>query len=52
MIHTMAIAGRALQEPKFTAAAIHAAQFILDKLWSEGGLLRRYRDGEASSAPA
>lgn len=48
MIHTMACAGRALQEPRYVAAAIQAAQFILDKLWTPNGLMRRYRDGEAN----
>lgn len=47
MIHVMAIAGKAFDEQRFTAAAINAAQFVLDHLWTDGGLLRRYRDGDA-----
>ena len=48
MITAMARAGRILQEPRFTAAAEAAAQFILQKMTDQtGGLLRRYKDGRA-----
>ena len=43
MIETLALAGRLLDEPRYTAAAAAAARFILDQLYDDGtGLL--YRD--------
>jgi len=47
MIGTMAYAGRALSEPRYRVAAERAANFVLDRLKTPGGLLRRWRDGEA-----
>ena len=47
MIAAFAYGGQTLDEPKYTAAAEKAADFILSKLTSKSGLLRRYRDGEA-----
>jgi uncharacterized protein len=43
MIETLALAGRLLEEPRYTAAAAAAADFILDQLYDDGtGVL--YRD--------
>ena len=43
MIETLALAGRLLEEPRYTAAAAAAAGFILDRLYDDGtGVL--YRD--------
>ncbi|MGB7930917.1 MAG: thioredoxin domain-containing protein [Gammaproteobacteria bacterium] len=43
MIETLALAGRLLEEPRYTAAAAVAAGFILDQLYDDGtGVL--YRD--------
>jgi len=48
MIAAMAIAGRVLNENKYTQAAINAVNFILNNLIRDDGrLLSRYRDGEA-----
>ncbi len=47
MIYTMVEAGRAFQEQKYVTAAINAAQFIIDNLWHEGRLLRRWREDES-----
>lgn len=48
MIFSMIEAGTALGEERFVKAAVDAAQFIRDRMWKEGHLLRRWRDGEAS----
>jgi uncharacterized protein YyaL (SSP411 family) len=48
MIHAMVEAGCALQEPKYREAGVKAARFIKERLWKEGCLLRRWRDGEAN----
>ena len=52
MIAAFARAGRVLIDrpvaSEYLAAARRAASFIRTKLWSEAGLLRRYRDGEAA----
>jgi uncharacterized protein YyaL (SSP411 family) len=48
MIHALAEAGAALDEPRYLAAAVRAAQFIKKTLWKPGQLLRRWRDGQAS----
>jgi uncharacterized protein YyaL (SSP411 family) len=49
MIATLAKAGRALGEPRYTEVASRTVDFILSKMRTpEGRLLRRYRDGDAS----
>jgi uncharacterized protein YyaL (SSP411 family) len=47
MIGAMAYAARALSEPRYREGAERAARFVLDRLKVPGGLLRRWRDGEA-----
>jgi uncharacterized protein len=48
MISAMAQAGSVLSEPRFTAAAARAADFILDRLRSPSGqLFHTYKDGSA-----
>ena len=48
MIAALARAGQTLDEPRYTAAAVRAADFILRKLRTEDGrLLKRYRNGNA-----
>jgi uncharacterized protein YyaL (SSP411 family) len=48
MIAALAKAGRALDEPKYTSAAVKAADFIMRRLRDKNGrLLKRYRDGKA-----
>ena len=47
MIGSLAYAGRQLNEPRYTAAATRAADFILRAMVRDGTLLRSYRDGEA-----
>ena len=48
MIAALARAGRALGRPVYVQAAAKAARFILENLSSsQGGLLRRFRDGRA-----
>ena len=46
MIHAMALAGRVLDEPRYTGAAVRAAEFIWTHLRKDGGLLRSCRGGE------
>ncbi|MGQ3684292.1 MAG: thioredoxin domain-containing protein [Candidatus Loosdrechtia sp.] len=49
MIAALAKGAQVLCEPKYTQAAIRAAEFVLHTLQQEDGtLLRRYRQGEAS----
>jgi len=49
MIASLSFGSRVLNEPKYKKAAEKAAQFALTKLMdSEGRLLHRYRDGDAS----
>ena len=50
MISALALASRALGEPKYRDAAVAAAEFLLSKMWDgqSGRLLRRYRAGEAA----
>lgn len=48
MICSMAEAGAALDNERFSQAAVDAAKFIRAKMWRDGHLLRRWRDGEAS----
>lgn len=50
VIHTLARAGSAFQEPQFIKAATKAANFIQEKMWKGNKLFRRWRDGEASFA--
>lgn len=45
MIHAMIEAGKAFNEPRFVNAAVNAAMFIFERLWQEGALYRRYREG-------
>lgn len=47
MIDAMIKASSAFQKEEFAQAALKAAQFIKSKLWVEGNLLRRYREGES-----
>jgi uncharacterized protein YyaL (SSP411 family) len=47
MIAAFALAGRAFESERYVAAAVSAAEFILDSLRVEEGLLHRYRAGEA-----
>jgi uncharacterized protein YyaL (SSP411 family) len=47
MIHSLALAGCALDEVKYLQAAEKAAAFIHENLWKKGRLLRRWREGEA-----
>ena len=48
MIAALARAGQVLDEPRYTAAAVKAADFMLRKLRTENGrLLKRYRNGNA-----
>ncbi|KAF3363086.1 putative protein YyaL [Chlamydiales bacterium STE3] len=46
MLNAFAEAGAAFQEPKYTKIAVQTADFIKNKLWGNGKLLRRWRDGE------
>ncbi len=49
MIAALAKSTQVFNEPQFTAAAIKAAEFILNTLQDENGrLLHRYRNGEAA----
>ena len=48
MIRAFARAGAVLEEPRYTVAARRAAEFIKAKLWKDGTLLRRYREGNAA----
>jgi len=52
MIAALARGGRTLGEPRYTEAAMRAADFVLSRLSTKGGerLLRRFRDGEAAGA--
>ncbi|HWI65970.1 MAG TPA: thioredoxin domain-containing protein, partial [Symbiobacteriaceae bacterium] len=48
MIRAFAQAGRVLRQIPFISAGCSAAQFVLDRLTDkDGGLLRRYKDGDA-----
>ena len=46
MISALSLAGRVLQEPEYTNMASRAAEFIWSRLYVEGTLYRRFRDGE------
>jgi uncharacterized protein len=48
MISAFAAAGAALNEPRYAEAARRAAEFILERMYSGGVLLRRYRAGDAA----
>jgi hypothetical protein len=47
MIGALAVAGKILNEPRYTEAAERAARFCLTTLRPQGELLRRYARGEA-----
>jgi len=47
MISAMAKGGAVLREARYGEAARRAADFVLEKMYREGSLLRRYREGEA-----
>ena len=48
MIVALSKAGSVLNEPRYTAAAVKAADFVLRKLRAENGrLVKRYRNGKA-----
>lgn len=46
-ISALAVGGRVLAEPRYTAAAARAAGFVLERMVKEGRLQRRWMDGEA-----
>jgi uncharacterized protein YyaL (SSP411 family) len=48
MIAALARAGRVTGEPDLVAAAREAAAFLHQRMWRDGGLLHRYRAGEAA----
>jgi uncharacterized protein len=48
MISAFALAGAVLEEPRYAEAARRAAEFIIEKMYTGGQLLRRYRAGEAA----
>ena len=48
MIRAFARAGAVLNEPRYTAAARKAADFLASHLYLDGTLLRRYREGSAA----
>jgi uncharacterized protein YyaL (SSP411 family) len=48
MIGALARADQVLQEPRYRAAAVRAADFLLTHLRRDGDLLRRWRAGEAA----
>jgi uncharacterized protein YyaL (SSP411 family) len=48
MVAALAKASRALGEAGYAEPALKAIDFIMDKLYRDGRLLRRYRDGEAA----
>ena len=47
VIDAMIKAASALSEPRYEEAAIKAAEFIRNRMWKEGRLLRRWREKEA-----
>ncbi|MFM2126451.1 MAG: hypothetical protein RL328_2902 [Acidobacteriota bacterium] len=48
MISAFAKGAQVLDEPRYADAALRAAAFVRAKLWRDGTLLRRYRDGDAA----
>jgi len=47
MIYALAEAGCIFNNPDYLVRAQKTAHFLRDKLWKDGTLLRRYRDGDA-----
>ena len=47
MIGPMAQAGVAFAEPRYVEAAVKAAEFIMEHMWKDDGLLRTHRHGES-----
>jgi len=47
MVRGLSVAGRAFGRPEWVAMARGAADFVLEKMWSEGRLLRSYQEGQA-----
>jgi uncharacterized protein YyaL (SSP411 family) len=47
MIYALAEAGRAFNQPHYLDQAQKSAHFMREKLWKDGVLLRRFRDGDA-----
>jgi uncharacterized protein YyaL (SSP411 family) len=47
MIDALAYAGRQLEEPRYTEAAVNAAEFILREMMPAGQLMRTYRADQA-----
>lgn len=47
MIHAMAKGYQVLGDPRYLDAALKAAEFLRTRLYQNGTLLRRYRDGDA-----
>ncbi|PSQ95810.1 MAG: thioredoxin domain-containing protein [Bacteroidetes bacterium SW_9_63_38] len=50
MVAALATAARTFDDSDYEAAAVDAADFLLDTMWGDGWLLHRYRDGEAAIA--
>ena len=50
MISAFAKGAQVLGEPRYADAARRAATFVREKLWRDGTLLRRYRDGDSAIA--
>ncbi len=48
MISGLAVAGRNINEPRYTKAAERCAKFLLATMWKNGRLLRSYRAGSAA----
>jgi uncharacterized protein YyaL (SSP411 family) len=48
MISAFAAAGAVLNEPRYAEAARRAAEFIIERMYKGGVLLRRYRAGDAA----
>ncbi len=50
MISAFAKGAQVLDEPRYAEAARRAATFVREKLWRDGTLLRRYREGDSAIA--
>jgi len=48
MIASLALAGQVFNEVNYVESAIKAVDFIISKMYSDGRLMHRYRDGESS----